>query len=78
MSAIPQRAERFAKIAEEAGADFFVVQSTVTTARHIATEYEPVDFRQLKQQLSIPLIVGNCVTYEAMPRADGDAAWTRC
>ncbi len=32
VSSIPQRAERFAKIAEEAGADVFVVQSTVTTA----------------------------------------------
>ena len=65
VSAIPQRAMRFAKLAEEAGADFFVVQSTVSTARHIATEYEPLDFRRLKQELSIPLIVGNCVTYEA-------------
>jgi IMP dehydrogenase len=65
VSAIPQRAERFSKLAEEAGADFFVVQSTVTTARHLATEYEPLDFRRLKRQLSIPLIVGNCVTYEA-------------
>ena len=65
VSAIPQRAERFSKLAEEAGADFFVVQSTVTTARHIATAYEPLDFRRLKRQLSIPLIVGNCVTYEA-------------
>ena len=65
VSAIPQRAMRFAKIAEEAGADFFVVQSTVSTARHIATEYEPLDFRRLKQELSIPLVVGNCVTYEA-------------
>ncbi len=65
VSSIPQRAERFAKIAEEAGADIFVVQSTVTTARHIATEYAPVDLRQLKKHLSIPLIVGNVVTYEA-------------
>ena len=65
VSAIPQRAERFAKIAEEAGADLFVVQSTVTTARHIAIEYEPLDFRKLKKNLSIPLIVGNVVTYEA-------------
>jgi len=65
VSSIPQRAERFAKIAEEAGADFFVVQSTVTTARHIASEYVPVDLRQLKKHLSIPLIVGNVVTYEA-------------
>jgi IMP dehydrogenase len=65
VSSIPQRAERFAKIAEEAGADFFVVQSTVTTARHIATEYPPVDLARLKKHLSIPLIVGNTVTYEA-------------
>jgi len=65
VSAIPSRAERFAKIAEEAGADFFVVQSTVTTARHIATEYTPVDLRKLKKHLAIPLIVGNVVTYEA-------------
>ncbi|HEY7204756.1 MAG TPA: GuaB3 family IMP dehydrogenase-related protein, partial [Methylomirabilota bacterium] len=65
VSSIPQRAERFAKIAEEAGADFFVVQSTVTTARHIASEYTPVDLRRLKKHLSIPLIIGNVVTYEA-------------
>ena len=65
VSSIPQRAERFAKIAEEAGADIFIVQSTVTTARHIATEYTPVDLSRLKKHLSIPLIVGNVVTYEA-------------
>lgn len=65
VSAIPQRAVRFAKLAEEAGADFFIVQSTVTTARHIATEYAPLDFARLKRELAIPLIVGNCVTYEA-------------
>ena len=65
VSSIPQRAARFAKLAEEAGADFFVVQSTVTTARHLATEYEPLDFARLKKDLSIPLIVGNCVTFEA-------------
>jgi IMP dehydrogenase len=65
VSTIPQRAMRFAKLAEEAGADVFVVQSTVTTARHVATEYEPLDFRKLKRELSVPLVVGNCVTYEA-------------
>jgi IMP dehydrogenase len=65
VSSIPQRADRFAKIAEEGGADFFVVQSTVTTARHISSEYEAVDLRRLRKNLSIPLIVGNTVTYEA-------------
>src|SRR3989441_789235 len=65
VSSIPSRAERFAQIAQEAGADIFVVQSTVTTARHFATEYMPVDFRKLKKQLAIPLVIGNVVTYEA-------------
>ncbi|MBI2206971.1 MAG: GuaB3 family IMP dehydrogenase-related protein [Candidatus Rokubacteria bacterium] len=65
VSSIPQRAERFAQIAQEAGADIFVVQSTVTTARHIATEYKTLEFAKLKKQLAIPLIVGNHVTYEA-------------
>ncbi|MBM4441278.1 MAG: GuaB3 family IMP dehydrogenase-related protein [Candidatus Rokubacteria bacterium] len=65
VSSIPQRAARFGQIAQEAGADMFVVQSTVTTARHIATEYQPVDLRKLKKSLAIPLIIGNVVTYEA-------------
>jgi IMP dehydrogenase len=65
VSSIPQRAERFGQIAQEAGADIFVVQSTVTTARHVATEYPAVDLRKLKKSLAIPLIIGNVVTYEA-------------
>ena len=59
VSSIPQRATRFAQIAQEAGADIFIVQSTVTTARHQATEYTPLDFRALKKQLAIPLIICN-------------------
>src|SRR5688572_51393 len=65
VSSIPQRAERFAQIAQEAGADIFIVQSTVTTARHLATEYKTLELNRLKKQLAIPLIVGNHVTYEA-------------
>src|SRR6059036_2780611 len=65
VSSIPQRAERFAQIAQEAGADIFIVQSTVTTARHVATEYKTLELARLKKQLAIPLIVGNHVTYEA-------------
>jgi IMP dehydrogenase len=65
VSSIPQRADRFAQLAQEAGADLFVVQSTVTTARHLATEYKLLDLAQFKKSLAIPLIVGNHVTYEA-------------
>jgi IMP dehydrogenase len=64
VSSIPQRAERFAAIAQEAGADLFVVQSTVSTVRHISTEYKSLDLAALCQSLKIPVIVGNAVTYK--------------
>jgi len=58
------KAEQFGKIAQEAGADVFVIQSTVTTVKHYSTEYEAVDFCKLRKQIEIPIIIGNCVTYE--------------
>ena len=64
VSTIPQNAERFGAIAQEAGADVFVVQSTVTTARHVSKAYKALDFAKLSKSLKIPLIVGNCVTYD--------------
>ena len=64
VSCIPQNASRFAQIAEEAGADCFVVQSTVTTARHIASQYKPLDLFKFCRERKIPVIIGNCVTYE--------------
>lgn len=64
VSTIPQNAERFGAIAQEAGADIFVVQSTVTTARHIATIYKPLDFSKFIKSMKIPVIVGNTVTYD--------------
>jgi IMP dehydrogenase len=63
VSSIPQKAERYAAIAQEAGADIFVVQSTVSTVRHIATQYKSMDLAKLAKELSIPVIVGNAVTY---------------
>jgi IMP dehydrogenase len=64
VSTIPQNAQRFGAIAQEAGADIFVVQSTVTTARHEARVYQPLDFPSFFKSMKIPVIVGNCVTYE--------------
>jgi IMP dehydrogenase len=63
VSAIPQRAERFGAIAQEAGADMFVVQSTVTTVKHISTAYETLDFAKLCKAMKIPVIVGNTCSY---------------
>ncbi|MEA3369101.1 MAG: GuaB3 family IMP dehydrogenase-related protein [Candidatus Ratteibacteria bacterium] len=64
VSAIPQRAEKFGQIAQKAGADIFVVQSTVTTVKHLSSEYECLDFKKFCKEMSIPVIVGNCVTYK--------------
>ncbi|MBI3021432.1 MAG: GuaB3 family IMP dehydrogenase-related protein [Candidatus Omnitrophica bacterium] len=64
VSTIPQNTARFGAIAQEAGADLFVVQSTVTTARHIATAYKPLDFAAFIKTMKIPVIGGNVVTYE--------------
>ncbi len=64
VSAIPQRAERFAAIAEEAGAGVFVVQSTVTTVKHISKSYRVLDFKKFCKAARLPIIIGNCVGYE--------------
>jgi IMP dehydrogenase len=64
VSSIPQKAERFAAIAQEAGADVFVVQSTVSTVRHISTEYKSLDLPAFTRDVNMPVIIGNAVTYD--------------
>ncbi|HNV86151.1 MAG TPA: GuaB3 family IMP dehydrogenase-related protein [Candidatus Omnitrophota bacterium] len=64
VSAIPQRAEKFGKIAQEAGADIFVIQATVTTVRHLSKAYKVVDFQKFCKEMKIPVIIGNCVGYK--------------
>lgn len=64
VSAIPQRAEKFVKIAEAAGADAFIVQSTVTTVKHVSKAYKALDFAKFCKSTKLPVIIGNCVTYE--------------
>lgn len=65
VSCIPANAEHFGKIAQEAGADIFVVQSTVTTARHISSKYKALNFKKFCSDMKIPVIIGNVVTFEA-------------
>ena len=63
VSSSPNHAERRAAIVQEAGADLFVVQGTVLTARHISKAYKQLSFRELTASLDIPVVVGNCVDY---------------
>ena len=54
----------FGKIAQEAGADVFVVQSTVSTVRHISSEYKSLELEKFCREMRIPVIVGNTVGYD--------------
>lgn len=65
VSSIPQKAERYGAIAQEAGVDVFVVQSTVSTVRHISTEYKTLDLGSFCKGMRVPVIVGNTVTFNA-------------
>jgi len=65
VSVAPANTKRFTPIAAEAGADILVVQSTVTTARHISKSYRGLIFSELREFTAMPIIVGNCVSYSA-------------
>ncbi len=65
VSVAPANAKRLAPLVIEAGADIFVVQSTVTTARHISKSYRGLIFSELRDSIPIPIILGNCVSYGA-------------
>jgi len=65
VSATPASTKRLAPAAVEAGADIFVVKATVTTARHISRSIRGLILPELCQQLPVPVLVGNTVTYRA-------------
>jgi IMP dehydrogenase len=65
VSLVPANTKRLAPIVAEAGGDILVVQSTVTSARHISKSYRGLIFSELYEQLKMPIVVGNCVSYTA-------------
>ncbi len=65
VSLLPATTKKLAPIAKDAGADILVVQSTVTTARHISKSYHGLSFSELVSTIKLPVIVGNCVSYNA-------------
>ena len=64
VSFTPQNTKRMSPIAVEAGADIVLVQSTVTTARHMSRSYRGLIFSELVKTLTVPVVVGNCVSYQ--------------
>ena len=65
VSAAPHSAERAARAAVEAGADFFFVQSTVGSVRFHSTHIEAFPVAEFCRNAPIPVIVGNTVGYQA-------------
>ena len=64
VSFTPQSTKKMSPVAVEAGADMVVVQSTVTTARHMSNSYRGLIFSELISSIRVPVVVGNCATYE--------------
>ena len=65
VSVTPPAAKRLAPAVRDAEADVFVVQSTVTTARHHSRSKTGLILRDLIADIGIPTIVGNTVDFDA-------------
>jgi IMP dehydrogenase len=65
VSITPTNTKQLTPLVKEAGTDVLVVQSTVTTAKHISKSYRGLILPELYQQMSLPIIVGNCCSYSA-------------
>ncbi len=61
----PASAWHHAEIAAAAGADLFLVQSQVSSARHISTSTRVLSLADLTGGLQLPVLVGNTVSGEA-------------
>jgi IMP dehydrogenase len=65
VSATPGAARRWGPFCAEHGADLFLVQSQVSSARHLATGYEPLSLADFTRFMPIPVAVGNTTSAEA-------------
>jgi IMP dehydrogenase len=65
VAATPGAARRFGPFCAEHGADLFLVQSQVSSARHLATAYDPLSLEEFTRFMPIPVAVGNTTNAEA-------------
>lgn len=65
VSATPFAAAKYGEIVAAAGADLFFIQATVVSTAHLSPEtITPLDVERFCREMSIPVVLGNCVTYE--------------
>ena len=65
VAATPAVARKFGPFVAEHGADLFLVQSQVSSARHIAAEYDPLSLAEFTRYMPIPVAVGNTTNSDA-------------
>ena len=65
VAATPAAARRWGPFCAEHGADLFLVQSQVSSARHLATGYDPLSLGDFTRFMPIPVAVGNTTSAEA-------------
>lgn len=65
LSPTPNGARHAAEVIGPGKIDALVVASTVTTARHFSDRYTSPDLCALSDIVQAPVIVGNCVSYQA-------------
>ncbi|MGL4620774.1 GuaB3 family IMP dehydrogenase-related protein [Chroococcidiopsis sp.] len=65
VSATPAGASKYGSAVAKAGADLFFIQATVVSTAHIApSELTNLDLAKFCQEMPMPVVLGNCVTYE--------------
>lgn len=65
VSLTPAGAVKFGKTVADAGADLVFVQATVVSTDHLSPEtVSPLALAQFCKEMPMPVLLGNCVTYE--------------
>ena len=65
VSLTPVGASKYGEVVAKAGADLLFVQATVVSTAHLSPEsITPLDLASFCQEMPMPVILGNCVTYE--------------
>jgi IMP dehydrogenase len=65
VAATPGAARKWGPFCAEHGADLFLVQSQVSSARHLASGYDPLSLSEFTRFMPIPVAVGNTTNAEA-------------
>ena len=65
VAATPAAARRFGPFCAEHGAALFLVQSQVSSARHLARGYDPLELSDFTRFMPIPVAVGNTTSFDA-------------